>query len=705
LADPILKKGRNCWRIEPCRRAAFLIDGEAYYSAFAAAVERARRQVLILGWDIDSRVRLFRDDRQHRLPGDLGSFLKEAVSRRRSLHVHILDWDFAMLYALEREMLPIFKFGWGTHRRLHFELDGRHPVGASHHQKIVVVDNKVAFTGGMDLASGRWDTPEHDPANPGRRDNGKPYLPHHDVQLMVDGPAAAALGELARQRWQRATGKKLRPPRSDPSDPWPPDIVPDMQEVSVGIARTEPPHNGRPGVCEIKNFHRDAIAAARSVIYIENQYLTSAAAGDALAERLGEENGPEVIAVVPRECSGWLEESSMGVIRARLLRRLQAADLHGRLRICYPVFKGTEIYIHSKVLVVDDTLLRIGSSNLNNRSMGLDSECDLSIEAGGNAEHRQEIARLRNRLLAEHLGLSSGQVAEMIAEKGSVRGAIDALQGSERHLEPLVVEEEDLLEELIPGATLLDPERPVKFEELIKDMVPKEEPESPGKDGKPRMYLLPGAIILALALTAAWRLTPLSEWLDFQTLTEWGQTIGGSVYAPLLVIAAFTIGGLVMFPVTVLILVTALVFGPVIAFIYSLVGSACSGALTFGLGRLLGRETVRKLSKGRLNRLSRLLSRRGLLAVTAVRIIPIAPFTVVNLVAGATHIRFRDFFLGTLLGMTPGILAITLFGKGLESAIREPQAKNFIILLVILLSIWGVIWLLRRWISAKEEEV
>jgi uncharacterized membrane protein YdjX (TVP38/TMEM64 family) len=268
-----------------------------------------------------------------------------------------------------------------------------------------------------------------------------------------------------------------------------------------------------------------------------------------------------------------------------------------------------------------------------------------------------------------------------------------------------VVEEEDLLEELIPGATLLDPERPVKLEELIKDMVPKEEPESPGKDGKPRMYLLPGAIILALALTAAWRLTPLSEWLDFQTLTEWGQRAGDSGYAPLLVIAAFTVGGLVMFPVTVLILITAIVFGPVSAFIYSLLGSACSGALTFGLGRLMGRETVRKLSKGRLNRLSRLLSRRGILAVTAVRILPIAPFTVVNLVAGATHIRFRDFLLGTLLGMTPGVLAITIFEKGLESAIREPQAKNFIILLVILLSIWGVIWLLRRWISAKEEEV
>jgi phosphatidylserine/phosphatidylglycerophosphate/cardiolipin synthase-like enzyme/membrane protein DedA with SNARE-associated domain len=705
LADSILKKGRNCWRIEPCRRAAFLIDGEAYYSAFAAAVERARKQVIILGWDIDSRVRLVRDDRRRQLPGDLGGFLKEAVSRRRSLHIHILDWDFAMLYALEREMLPIFKFGWGAHRRLHFELDGRHPVGASHHQKIVVVDDKVAFTGGMDLASGRWDTPEHDLGNPRRRDNGKPYPPHHDVQMMVDGPAAAALGELARQRWQRATGKKLRPPRPGPSDPWPPDIVPDMGEVSIGIARTEPAHDGRPGICEIKNFHRDAIAAARSFIYIENQYLTSAAAGDALAARLGEENGPEVIAVVPRECSGWLEEGSMGVIRARLLRRLQTADLYGRFRVCHPVFKGTEIYIHSKVLLVDDTLLRIGSSNLNNRSMGLDSECDLIIEAGGNEEHRQGIVRLRNRLLGEHLGLSPGQVAEMTAEKGSVRGVVDALQASERHLEPLVIEEEDLLEELIPGASLLDPERPVNVEELIKDMVPREEPESAGEGRKTKIYLLPGAIVLALALAAAWRLTPLGEWLDFQTLTEWGRTIGDSAFAPLLVIAAFTIGGLVMFPVTVLILVTALTFGPVSAFFYSLLGSVCSGALTFGLGRILGRETVRKLSKGRLNRLSRLLSRRGMLAVTAVRIIPIAPFTVVNLAAGATHIRFTDFLLGTLAGMTPGVLAITIFEKGLESAIREPQAKNFIILLFILLSIWVVIWLLRRWISAKEEEI
>jgi phosphatidylserine/phosphatidylglycerophosphate/cardiolipin synthase-like enzyme/uncharacterized membrane protein YdjX (TVP38/TMEM64 family) len=707
LAGAILKEGWNCWRREPCRRAAFLVDGEAYFSAFAAAVERARQQVLIVGWDIDSRVRLHRDEKPRELPAELGNFLNEVVSRRKRLRIYVLDWDFAMLYALEREFLPIFKLGWQTHRRLHFEMDDRHPVGASHHQKIVVVDDRVAFVGGFDLASGRWDTPAHDPGNPRRCDNGNPYPPYHDVQLMVDGRAAAALGELARRRWQRATGKSLKPPRKESYDPWPPHIVPDLENVTVGIARTEPNHEGNPGVCEVKNLYLDAIAAARFAIYIETQYLTSAVVCQALTARLGEGNGPEVVMIVPRECSGWLEEGAMGVMRSRLLRRLQAADRFGRLRVYYPTAEGLEtqgIYVHSKVLVVDDALVRIGSSNQNNRSMGLDSECDLAIEATGSEEVRRRIARFRNRLLAEHLGAAPERVAKAIGEGGSLGRAIDALRNPGRSLEPLLIEEEDLLEELIPESSLLDPERPVSMEELMRILAQQEEGEA-SQAREHRSHLLLGVIGLTVALAAAWRLTPLGEWVDFATLTQWGQKTSESIFAPLVVLAAFAIGGLIMFPVTVLILVTALAFGPAEGFAYALLGSLFSGVLTFGIGRLLGRETVRRLSTGRINRLSRLLARRGLLAVTAVRILPVAPFTVVNLVAGASHIRFRDFLLGTILGMIPGVLAITVFGKGLESAVREPQARNFLILFAILLGIAGGVWLPRRWLGAREEQI
>src|SRR5262249_2866852 len=166
-------------------------------------------------------------------------------------------------------------------------MDSSHPLGASHHSKVVVIDDAVAFVGGIDLAKGRYDTPEHAAGFEWRRDfDGVDLPPHHDVQLMVDGAAARALGDYARGRWLRTTGERLEAPAAR-SDLWPESIRPDLTDVDVGIARTEPPYGGaRAGVREIEALFKDAIAAARKTIYIENLYLTSAAVGDALAARL-----------------------------------------------------------------------------------------------------------------------------------------------------------------------------------------------------------------------------------------------------------------------------------------------------------------------------------------------------------------------------------------------------------------------------------
>ena len=104
--------------------------------------------------------------------------------------------------------MPLYALNWKTHSRVRFYMDDKHPVGASQHQKIVVVDDAVAFSGGLDLRKWRWDTPEHHIDDQRRVDpDGKPYPPFHDVQMVVDGAAAAALGQLARERWQRATGE------------------------------------------------------------------------------------------------------------------------------------------------------------------------------------------------------------------------------------------------------------------------------------------------------------------------------------------------------------------------------------------------------------------------------------------------------------------------------------------------------------------
>jgi phosphatidylserine/phosphatidylglycerophosphate/cardiolipin synthase-like enzyme/uncharacterized membrane protein YdjX (TVP38/TMEM64 family) len=681
--NEILVEGRNCWRILPADRAAFLIDGASYFAAFKSAVKRAERSVLIVGWDFDSRIHLQHDAEPHDGAEQLRNFLKGVISRRKDLHIHILIWDFAVIYALDRELFPVIKLDWQVPRRLHFRLDGDHPVGASHHQKIVVVDDAVAFVGGIDLAKSRWDTPEHIAKDPRRVDPlGRSYPPRHDVQMAVDGQAAAALGDLVRERWHRATGDRLKPPQRKQSDPWPPELSADMENVRVGIARTESAYEERKEIREVESLYCDAIAAARRYIYVENQYFTSEKIAEALAARLEEENGPEVVLVLPRRCPGWLEESTMGALRSLLVKRLRGRDLHERLRAYYPIVPqlGEEdVIVHAKLMVVDDRLVRVGSANLSNRSMGLDSECDLAIEALGVDRSEKAIANFRNKLVAEHLGVSVEVVADKLSARQSLIEVVDELGNWERTLVPIEVEEPEWSEKVLPASAVFDPESPVSPEKLIEEFVP-EEVRKPGKHGLVRLGLI---LLVLLALSAAWRWTPLGDWLSLERITGWIDHLRGSPSAPFIILGGYIVGSLVLVPVTAMILATAFTFGPILGFSYSLAGCLMGAMVTYICGWLVGRDMVGKLAGARVNRLSRRLGKHGLSTVATVRLLPIAPFTIVNLVAGASHIRFRDFVFGSILGMAPGILAITVFERQLEVAIQEPGAKSFGLLAVL----------------------
>ena len=234
------------------------------------------------------------------------------------------------------------------------------------------------------------------------------YDPFHDVGLVFEGPAARATADLARERWRAATGRRVAALRPEPGrSAWPAGLAPDLENVHLGLARTQPAWNGTPERREVEALWLEAIRSARRWIYIENQYLTAGCVGDALAARLREPDGPEVVIVCPEGASGWLEERTMGVLRSRLVRRLREADAHGRLAIVHPVVPGgARLNVHSKVLVVDDQLVRVGSSNLSNRSMGLDTELDVAIEARGEARVERAIDAFRDDLLAEHLGTS-----------------------------------------------------------------------------------------------------------------------------------------------------------------------------------------------------------------------------------------------------------------------------------------------------------
>jgi phospholipase D1/2 len=709
---PLLEPGRNCWRIEHAHRFGLLVDADAYFRAVREAIRAARHSVFILSWDIDSRMRLVPEGANDGYPEPLAEFLHAVVAERAELHVYVLNWDFAMLYALEREWLPAYRSSWFAHPRLQFFLDGRHPVGASHHQKVVVIDDAVAFVGGLDLTRCRWDTPEHAIDAPLRCDaDGNPHAPFHDVQAIVDGDVARALGELARTRWRRATRHTaIAAAPSSAGDPWPPALVPDITELRVAIVRTEPAFERRPGVHEVRGLHLDAITRARFHLFFENQYFTSGQISSALAARLVEPDGPQVVVVSPKMQSGWLEDATMGVLRARLHAQLKAADRHGRyLLYCphLPELDGECLNVHSKVFCMDDDLFSVGSANLSNRSMAFDTECNLAIEAAGDEAERQRmrsaIAKLRNRLLGEHLAMAPEAVAAMMRRHGTIGdvdtvgrpdliGAIEALRHPGRSLCPLEPELPADLDALIPDYTLIDPERPMRPEELAAYLVP-DEAHRP----VPRRLIALGVLAVALALLAlAWRWTPLREWANLPALIGLAQGLQDMPFTPLAVLTAYVVAGLLVVPVMLMIAVSGIVFGPLQGGLYAVAGTLLSAAATYGLGHWLGRDTVQRLLGSRIHRLSRRIAKRGILAMLVVRVLPIAPFSIVNVIAGASHIRFRDFLIGTAVGMAPGIAITVTFAHHLAEAVRNPTVGGVAVLAFVAAVLLGAAVILQR---------
>lgn len=675
----LLQPGRNCWRVEPARRLAFLVDGAEYFAAVRSAISRARRSVFILGWDIDTDTELVpgADDGW---PRTLGPFLREVVHRNRDLRMHVLCWDFAVVMAGDRKWYPLYKLGWrtGPHPRLHFKLDARHPPSGSHHQKVVVVDDAVAFVGGMDLTHGRWDTPEHRREQPHRRDvQGRQARPNHDVQAVVDGDAARALGELCRQRWARLGERTIALGGPASHDPWPPHVRPDVTDLPVAIARTDPGWPSWPAVEEIRQLYLDGIAAAHRTLYLENQYFSSSVVGGALEERLRSPAAPDVLVVSRLTEEGWLEARTMGALRGRLHERLQAADTRDRYRLFYPHIPGLDfgqlLNVHSKVLVVDDELCSVGSANFNNRSMGFDTECNLVIEAGADERIRRAIAGLRHRLLGEHLDASEQSVAEAIARHGGrLVPAVESLRRPGRTLLPIDPPVTPELEVILPASALIDPERPADPEVLMQEFVPPDLARPMAGRVIGFALLLAGIALFALA----WRWTPLREWLAPVPLRELSQAPA----APLALLGAYVVAGLLGMPVSLLIVATCFAYDPLAAALFAGAGSMLSATINYAAGRLIGRGAVRRIAGARLNEITRRLARNGPLAVAVLRLLPIASFARLNLVAGASHVRLRDFLLGTAVGLAPPIgLALLLAGR-VRSVLEEPEPLNWSLL-------------------------
>lgn len=431
------------------------MENQAYFEALASSIEKAERSIMILGWQFDPRTRLDATTAYDDPQAEIGHRLRLLVKQKPELDIRLLIWRSPLFIAASQGFFPHRAQRWFRRRFVEFRLDNPPSVGACHHQKVVVLDDKVAFCGGGDISTDRWDSSRHLDNDPRRRmPDGEVSAPRHEVMAVMDGDAARSLGDLARERWRRATWERIYPGEAD-SDPWPDGVVPALRNTAVGIARTEPGVGARGEVRENEHLHLESIARARKLIYMENQYFTSPAIAAALARRLAEPDGPEVVLVTTRTSPSWFDRTTMDTARAQVLFTLESADHRNRFFAFAPLTpEGKRIIVHAKMTIVDDEMIRIGSTNLNNRSMGYDTECDVAAEPGDAAGH-QAIAAYRHRSIAHFMGVDTAAYAAAEARLGSVGEAI--LSFGDTRMDLLGYDKPTRLEKAIASWQIGDP--------------------------------------------------------------------------------------------------------------------------------------------------------------------------------------------------------------------------------------------------------
>ncbi len=495
---------------------------------------------------------------------------------------------------------------------------------------------------------------------------------------------------MVAERWKCASGDALSVEGG--AAIWPESVEPLLRDVDVGIARTVPIQDGRQEAREAEQLFFDMIDSAESSIYIENQFLTSKPIAERLAQRLRARPALQLLFVAPKTHHSWLEAVAMRHGRMRFQAIVHAAAGPDRVRFAYPqVRRGSatvDVMVHSKVMIVDDRLLRIGSANLNNRSMGADSECDLVVEAQ-TADQRRAVAAARDTLLAMHCGVSEAAVAQALQTQ-SLIAASRTLSGPRHAL--VDIDDGSLALTDYPGVldNVADPERPIDLDSFLalSDAGPR-----PGTRRRAAAVLALAALVMFL-LAGAWGLYPgqadeaLRSVFRMDT-TDW-QT-------PLLVVGVFLVGSALMVPVTLMIVASAATLGLAAGLFYAGLGTLVSSAVLYGVGAWLGTDLVRRITGGKLSKIRNAIRRRGILAVAAVRVLPIAPFSLVNLAAGAASVGLWRFLGGTILGMAPGFILLSALGDQLYRLLSEPTPAALAAVAGLVLLWIAALFVVRRW--------
>ncbi len=204
------------------------------------------------------------------------------------------------------------------------------------------------------------------------------------------------------------------------------------------------------------------------------------------------------------------------------------------------------------------------------------------------------------------------------------------------------------------------------------------------------------------ALTAAWHYTPLSEYITHDRITGWARAVREIGWAPIAMIAAYTPAAFVMFPRPLVTLFGVIAFGPWLGFAYGMTGIILAALATYYAGRALSPHTVERIAGEKVDQVTKVLRKHGLLSILAIRIVPAAPFAVEGIIAGAARIKVLDYTLGTFIGMVPGVLTTTVFGDQIATALDDPSKINYWLIGGIVLAFAVMTYCVRRWFSRQH---
>ncbi|MBC77098.1 MAG: hypothetical protein CME64_13880 [Halobacteriovoraceae bacterium] len=399
MDERLLKEGHNCWKISNAEKLALLYDGANYFDALFNTLPKAKSSIQIFGWEVDARLGLHTINPDY--PKNLRIYLL-GVASSKNVSISVSSWKPALYLKFDRELFAPFKWWKKSNSKVHYRQVRTPTTFSSYHEKVCIIDKQLCFLGGIDITKRRWDTQLHRVEDAKRIDGkGVKYNPVHDVQLAISGKVVKQVSEALADRFH-PRDKNLN---EEHSTNWPSEHPPQLRDVNVAISRTDPTRN----VFEIEKFYLDAIRSSKKYIFIENQYLSHAEVIRSLCEKLNEVNGPEIVIIVPRSYPGFFERAIFSNERRKAIKRLKASDKYDRLLILYPKTETNKldkfIVVHSKLMAVDGKLFTVGSANLNHRSLKVDNEMNICLEAA-TPEEETFINDAPITLLAEHLDIS-----------------------------------------------------------------------------------------------------------------------------------------------------------------------------------------------------------------------------------------------------------------------------------------------------------